>query len=137
MWVCYYALAHPQCENYASGMHITSRERSARDYAFWTVYVQDGVSKQAVPQWSLTIQLRALAAGRQPMLRDAFNVPFPQIDPEMDGIPWTSPRPLPSPGDLPGISHGSSLAGHKSMRSTAFHWMARLAVINRTVLETL
>jgi hypothetical protein len=74
-------------------------------------------------------KIRSLAAGRQPILPDALNVPFPQIDNSMDRSPWMAPRSS--------IMSLSTTNGYDSMRSTAFHWMARLAVLNRSVLGAL
>ncbi|OWZ44649.1 hypothetical protein C356_03258 [Cryptococcus neoformans c45] len=109
------------CENYVRRGQMTPDERNLREYAFWTTYLQDTI--------------RALAAGRQPILVETSNAPFPQIDSVLDDVLWSSPTvPLSS---VTPLSPGLSVSGLRSMRSTAFHWMARLAVISRSVLETL
>lgn len=109
------------CENYVRRGQMTPDERNLREYAFWTTYLQDTI--------------RALAAGRQPILVETSNAPFPQIDSILDDVLWSSPTvPLSS---VTPPSPGLSVSGLRSMRSTAFHWMARLAIISRSVLETL
>ena len=76
------------------------------------------------------IQIRAFAAGRQPMLLDIIELRSPAIDPAMDDILWRAPRPLDGVG-------GSLLSGAKSHCSTAFHWTARLIVLCRTIMDNL
>ena len=76
------------------------------------------------------IQIRAFAAGRQPMLLDIIELRSPAIDPAMDDILWRAPRPLDGVG-------GSLLSGTKSHCSTAFHWTARLIVLCRTIMDNL
>ncbi|WWD04681.1 hypothetical protein V865_002752 [Kwoniella europaea PYCC6329] len=100
------------CAEYVSKGLISEKERNLREYAFWTIYVFD--------------TLRALAAGRQPMFPDQTEVPVPTVDPAMDDTPWIAPTtPI-----------GSGI-GVRSMRSTTFHWMAKLARICRSILENL
>ncbi|WVW84475.1 hypothetical protein I302_106509 [Kwoniella bestiolae CBS 10118] len=100
------------CAEYVSRGLISEKERNLREYAFWTIYISD--------------TLRALAAGRQPMFPDHSEVPVPTIDATMDETLWVTPS----------ISPGSGI-GVRSMRSTTFHWMARLARICRSILENL
>ncbi|WRT67615.1 uncharacterized protein IL334_004587 [Kwoniella shivajii] len=109
------------CQDYVSRGLISEKERNLREYAFWSTYIHD--------------TLRALAAGRQPMLVDQSGVPFPTIDHKMDDVPWINPN---NPNST--ISHapaGIVAVGVRSMRSTTFHWSARLAYVCRVVLETL
>ncbi|GFZ51119.1 hypothetical protein JCM24511_08877 [Saitozyma sp. JCM 24511] len=95
----------------ASGS-MTAAERDARNASYWTVFQQDA--------------LRAVAAGRPPMLGAPTDVSLPCIDPVIDAAPWYSVNP-----SKIGISNGLS-----GMRSTVFHWSARLHCILRKVLDT-
>ncbi|KAL7421439.1 hypothetical protein Q5752_004325 [Cryptotrichosporon argae] len=99
-------------EAFVSRGRITERERRLRDDAFWNVYMQD--------------TLRAVAAGRQPMLPEQAAISLPLIDPAADAVPWRAPA-----------GEGQLCTGQPSMRSTCFHWTARFAVECRAVLETI
>lgn len=123
-----------QCESYVQAGQITNKERALRESAFWSAYAQDTVrrtpTKHCVSLLTMT-QIRSLAGGRQPMLPDFSHVPLPQIDPAVDSKPWSAPMFLLTMNPM------TTSNGAASMRSTAFHWMASLAVLNRRVLETL
>nr|XP_031859424.1 uncharacterized protein CI109_005068 [Kwoniella shandongensis]KAA5526496.1 hypothetical protein CI109_005068 [Kwoniella shandongensis] len=108
------------CDSYVAKGHITDKERNLRDSAYWTVFIQDA--------------LRAIAAGRQPLLLQS-DIPYPAINHDVDNTPWLAPPMLSSSifASRPGVTTN----GWKSMRSTSFHWAARLAVLGCTVLETL
>ncbi|WWC62367.1 uncharacterized protein I303_104963 [Kwoniella dejecticola CBS 10117] len=108
------------CADYVSRGLISEKERNLREYAFWSIYISD--------------TLRALAAGRQPMFESPTEVPPPTIDPTMDDTLWIAPS-LSSSGVTNAYNVGG--IGVRSMRSTTFHWMTRLAGICRSVLETL
>nr|XP_019012570.1 uncharacterized protein I206_02065 [Kwoniella pini CBS 10737]OCF51351.1 hypothetical protein I206_02065 [Kwoniella pini CBS 10737] len=109
-----------RCADYVSRGLISEKERNLREYAFWSMYISD--------------ILRALAAGRQPMFESPTEVPMPTVDLTMDDTLWISPS-IPSSG-VP-TSYNPNGIGVRSMRSTTFHWMTRLACICRSVLETL
>ncbi|KAK8864738.1 hypothetical protein IAR55_001994 [Kwoniella newhampshirensis] len=100
--------------------HITNKERNLRDSAYWTVFIQDS--------------LRAIAAGRQPLLVQS-DIPFPTIDQEVDDVPWIAPPMISC--STHAARPGANINGWKSMRSTTLHWSARLAVLSCTVLEAL
>ncbi|WWC88847.1 uncharacterized protein L201_003762 [Kwoniella dendrophila CBS 6074] len=108
------------CAEYVSRGLISEKERNLREYAFWTIYISD--------------TLRALAAGRQPMFPDHSEVPCPSIDPFMDDFLWATPSISASGGN---VGYGMNGVGVRSLRSTTFHWMARLARICRSILEAL
>ncbi|WWD16938.1 hypothetical protein CI109_101370 [Kwoniella shandongensis] len=61
--------------------HITDKERNLRDSAYWTVFIQDA--------------LRAIAAGRQPLLLQS-DIPYPAINHDVDNTPWLAPPMLSS-----------------------------------------
>ena len=67
------------------------------------------------------------------MLLDEVTIELPDIDESIDEQSWTIPC-----GDrgVPSLEL-SRLVGQRSMRSTTFHWTARLAVLCRKILEAL
>ena len=121
------ALLTSQCDSYVENQSISQKERNLRDYAFWNVFILDVVSilLLVIP---LNSQLRAIAAGRQPMLTSEPEIVYPEIDAGLDSTPWFAP-----------FNHLSSMSvtGTRSMRSTVFHWQAKLMVIACSILETL
>jgi hypothetical protein len=68
------------------------------------------------------------------MLLDNVTIELPDIDESIDDQFWTLPHnvvdSLPSPELL-------RLVGQRTLRSTTFHWTARLAVLCRKILEAL
>ncbi|ORY25475.1 hypothetical protein BCR39DRAFT_471392 [Naematelia encephala] len=106
------------CETLVSRWEVSKKESGLRDHAYWTVYLLDVI--------------RSLAAGRQPMLSESSSIAPPLIDTSTDAVPWLCPSARTTEGQ-----HGISASGIASMRSTTFHWSAKLAVICRDVLDTL
>jgi len=66
------------------------------------------------------------------MLLDITVAALPHIDPSIDSQVWTLPN---NPGSWSLEAYG--LVGRPSLRSTTFHWTARLAIICRSVLDAL
>lgn len=68
------------------------------------------------------------------MLLDNVAIELPYIDEVIDGQSWTIPRDV---REAVSSSDLSRLVGQRSLRSTTFHWTARLAVLCRKILEAL
>ncbi|WWC85664.1 uncharacterized protein L201_000530 [Kwoniella dendrophila CBS 6074] len=100
------------CDHLVLSGQITTEEREMRNNTYWTVFQQD--------------LLRAIAAGRPPMLRGRSEIPLPTINPDTDSRIWFSNNPL---------KVGSS-NGLQGMFSTVFHWSTRIHQILRRTLET-
>ena len=109
------------CSNYVANGQITAQERNLRDYAFWSIHIVD--------------TLRAIPHGRQPILQDVDDIPLPQIDPVMDNVAW---KPFQNPAQSPEAYFARAAPDYsRSMQSTTFHWLARLALITRSMMKTL
>jgi hypothetical protein len=116
---------------------MTILEQNLRDSSFWSIYITDTVSlspRTEVPCLKPDLfQIRAFAAGRQPMLLDTTLAALPHIDPSIDDQVWTLPK------DQTGLwrLEAYGMVGQRSLISTTFHWTARLAIICRSVLDAL
>ncbi|KAL7421185.1 hypothetical protein Q5752_004070 [Cryptotrichosporon argae] len=98
---------------------MTSAERDARSAAMWSMYLQD--------------VLRAIAAGRPPILPELAGMPLPRIDAAVDAEPWV----LPTYVSLFVSPRTAALSGLPALASTCLHWSAELGVILRCLLDTL
>ncbi|WRT67484.1 uncharacterized protein IL334_004456 [Kwoniella shivajii] len=108
------------CEAYVSQGRMTSVELESRNAAYWAAYLYD--------------LLRAIAAGRNPMIaKSVTDIQVPIIKPESDDAPWYSSSS--SIGQETRL--GYTLNGVKSMKSTVFHWTAKLGCLLARVVETL
>ncbi|ORY27111.1 hypothetical protein BCR39DRAFT_242527 [Naematelia encephala] len=102
---------------YVKRGQMTSAERDMRNSTFWTIHLQD--------------VLRAIAAGRAPMLPESPGMPLPAIDKKCDAEPWIPPKRVQSEFKC------LNLDGLPSLRSTVFHWTAKLGLILRDVISAL
>ncbi|WVQ76303.1 hypothetical protein IAR50_005968 [Cryptococcus sp. DSM 104548] len=102
------------CDHLVRSGQITYDEWELRNNTYWTIYQQD--------------LLRAIAAGRPPMLAAQPEIAFPTINSSADASIWYTRKPK---------DHQAGLAnGLPSMTSTIFHWSARLSCILRKVMDT-
>ncbi|OCF55966.1 hypothetical protein L486_06723 [Kwoniella mangroviensis CBS 10435] len=108
------------CEAYVTQGRMSRLEYESRNAAYWAAYLYD--------------LLRSISAGRNPMIAiPRPEIPFPVISGEVDDTPWCSSAS--SIGQETRLGH--TLNGIKSMRSTVFHWTARLGCLLAKVVDTL
>ncbi|KAK4688188.1 hypothetical protein P7C73_g1920, partial [Tremellales sp. Uapishka_1] len=121
------------CERYVTSGQMLEKERNVRDATFWTLLLQDLVSApEPLHDDPLITQLRAMSAGRPPMISDpVIEVHFPQIDVDMDNMPWVTPSRTAFKDVAPGCS------GARGMRSTVFHWSCKLMYLLRAALDSI
>ncbi|OCF34037.1 hypothetical protein I316_04383 [Kwoniella heveanensis BCC8398] len=98
-----------QCGHLVESGQITPQDQALRSSSYWTLFQQD--------------VLRAICAGRPFMLRATSDIHLPLIHPDADQEPWISPFP------------SGSANGYSSLRSSVFHWSARLACLLRQVVD--
>nr|XP_019046141.1 hypothetical protein I302_04881 [Kwoniella bestiolae CBS 10118]OCF25071.1 hypothetical protein I302_04881 [Kwoniella bestiolae CBS 10118] len=98
-----------KCDHLVASGQITPQDRASRSSSYWTLFQQD--------------VLRAICAGRPFMLRATSDIHLPLIDLAADHELWLSPKP------------GKTICGYISLRSSVFHWSARLSCLLRQVVE--
>ena len=109
---------------------MTDQERELRELAYWTVCQQDIVSR-APQRVSHDPQLRAIGAGRPPMLPESNEISLPRVDAEVDAAPWMSP----SGGINAHDPLGKRISGVPGLRSSIFRENARLLnILKKTML---
>nr|XP_019013870.1 uncharacterized protein I206_01944 [Kwoniella pini CBS 10737]OCF52651.1 hypothetical protein I206_01944 [Kwoniella pini CBS 10737] len=108
------------CEAYVLQGRMTRSELDSRNAAYWAAYMYD--------------LLRSISAGRNPMISTPHpEISLPSISSEIDNAPWyLSPTAIAQETKL-----GHTLNGVKSMKSTCFHWTARLGCLLSKVVHSL
>ncbi|WWC95593.1 hypothetical protein V866_002458 [Kwoniella sp. B9012] len=97
------------CRHLVESGQITRQDQALRSFTYWTLFQQD--------------LLRAICAGRPFMLRATSDIHLPLIDAAADQEPWLSPF------------SNVSVNGRSSLRSSVFHWSAKLACLLRQVVD--
>nr|XP_018263490.1 uncharacterized protein I303_03359 [Kwoniella dejecticola CBS 10117]OBR85648.1 hypothetical protein I303_03359 [Kwoniella dejecticola CBS 10117] len=108
------------CEAYVLQGRMTQAELDSRNAAYWAAYMYD--------------LLRSISAGRNPMISTPHpDIHLPSIIAETDNAPWYMSAS--AIGQETRLGH--TLNGVKSMRSTSFHWTARLGCLLSKVVHAL